>query len=57
MSVHEDTLKGLHEVLEYTKGNLELKTSTIEIPDEEMWRDLEAVKELDNTSKPAVSPA
>ena len=36
MSVHTDTLKGLQEALEYTRGNLDLKTTVIEIPDEEV---------------------
>ena len=36
MSVHTDTLKGLQEALEYTKGNLDLRTTTVEIPDEEV---------------------
>ena len=35
MSVHEDTLQGLNEVLDYAKGKLQLKTTVIEIPDEE----------------------
>ena len=36
MSVHEDTLQGLQEALDYVRGNLELKTTTIEVPDEEI---------------------
>ena len=36
MSVHEDTLRGLQEALEHVKGNLELKTTVVEIPDEEI---------------------
>jgi len=36
MSVHEDTLQGLQEALEYAKGNLSLKATDIEIPDEEI---------------------
>ena len=35
MSVHEDTLQGLNEVLEHVKGNTKLKTRVVEIPDEE----------------------
>ena len=36
MSVHEDTLQGLNEVLDYAKDNLQLKTAIIEVPDEEV---------------------
>ena len=36
MSVHEDTLQGLNEVLDYAKGKLQLKTTVIEVPDEEI---------------------
>ena len=36
MSVHDDTLQGLQEALEYARGNLPLKTTVVEIPDEEM---------------------
>jgi hypothetical protein len=36
MSVHKDTLQGLQEALEYAKGNLQLKTTVVEIPDEEI---------------------
>lgn len=36
MSVHEDTLQGLHEALEHAKGKLDLKTTVIEVPDEEI---------------------
>ncbi|MCL2632985.1 MAG: hypothetical protein FWD34_00540 [Oscillospiraceae bacterium] len=36
MSVHEDTLQGLQEALEYAKGNLRVKTTVVEIPDEEI---------------------
>ena len=36
MSVHEDTIQGLQEALDYVRGNLELKTTTIEVPDEEI---------------------
>jgi len=36
MSVHEDTLQGLHEALEYARGNLQLKTTEVEVPDEEI---------------------
>ena len=36
MSVHEDTLQGLQEALEYAKGNLSLKATDIEVPDEEI---------------------
>ena len=36
MSVHEDTLQGLHEALEYARGNIELKTTTVEVADEEI---------------------
>jgi hypothetical protein len=36
MSVHKDTLQGLQEALEYAKGNLQLKTTVVKIPDEEI---------------------
>ncbi|MCL1910582.1 MAG: hypothetical protein FWG13_00040 [Leptospirales bacterium] len=36
MSIHEDTLQGLQEALEYARGNLQLKTTTVEVPDEEI---------------------
>jgi hypothetical protein len=36
MSVNEDTLQGLQEALEYAKGNLQLKTTVVEVPDEEI---------------------
>ena len=36
MSVHGDTLQGLQEALEYTRGNIQLKTTLVEVPDEEI---------------------
>jgi len=36
VSLYEDTLQGLNEVLDYTKGKLQLKTTVIEVPDEEV---------------------
>jgi hypothetical protein len=36
MSVHEDTLQGLNEALEYARDNLRLKTTIVEVPDEEI---------------------
>jgi len=36
MSVHKDTLQGLQEALEYAKGKLELKTTIIEVPNDEI---------------------
>ena len=36
MSVHDDTLQGLHEALEYAKGNIQLKSTVVEIPDAEI---------------------
>jgi len=36
MSVHKNTLQGLKEALEYVKGNIELKTTVVEVPDEEI---------------------
>ena len=37
MGVHEDTLQGLTEILEYVKGdNSKARTMTITIPDEEI---------------------
>ena len=36
MSVHEDTLQGLNEALEYAKGRVELKKTIIDIPDDEI---------------------
>jgi hypothetical protein len=32
MSVHNDTIQGLREALEYVKGNIQLKTTFVEIP-------------------------
>ena len=31
MSVQDDTLQGLQEVLDYARGNLQLKTTLVEI--------------------------
>ena len=36
MSVHDDTLQGLQEALEYARGNLELKATVVEVSDEEI---------------------
>jgi len=36
MSLHDDTLLGLQEALEYARGNLQLKTATVEVADEEI---------------------
>ena len=36
MSVHDDTLQGLRETLEYARGNIQLKTTVVEVPDEEI---------------------
>jgi len=36
MSIHEDTLQGLTEALEYVRGNLELKSTEVEVADEEI---------------------
>ena len=36
MSVHDDTLQGLQEALEYARGNLQLKTTVVEVSDEEI---------------------
>ena len=37
MSVHEDTLQGLTEILEYVRGNKsKARTITVSIPDEEI---------------------
>jgi hypothetical protein len=36
MSVHDDTLLGLQQALEYAQGNLQLKTTVVEVPDEEI---------------------
>jgi hypothetical protein len=36
MSVHNDTLQGLHEALEFARGNLLLKTTIVEVADEEI---------------------
>ena len=32
----DDLVSALHEAIEYEKGNVQLKTTTIEIPDEEI---------------------
>ena len=36
MSVHEDTVQGLKETLEYARGNLQLKATVVEVPDKEI---------------------
>ena len=36
MSVHEDTLQGLQEALSYARGELQLKTTVVEVSDEEI---------------------
>ena len=36
MSIHDDTLQGLQEVLKYAKGELALKETTVEISDDEI---------------------
>ena len=36
MSVQEDTLQGLQEALAFAQGNLQLKTTIVEVPDEEI---------------------
>ena len=36
MSVHKDTLQGLQEALEYARGDIQLKTTVVEVPDEEI---------------------
>ena len=36
MSVHDDTLQGLNEALEYARGNLDLKTTTVDVADDEI---------------------
>jgi hypothetical protein len=36
MSVHEDTVQGLQEALEYARGNLQLKATVVEVSDEEI---------------------
>jgi hypothetical protein len=36
MSVHDDTLQGLQEALEYAKGNLQLKSTVAEVNDDEI---------------------
>ena len=36
MSVHDDTLQGLQEALDYTRGNIELKSTLVEVSDEEI---------------------
>ena len=36
MSVHDDTIQGLQEALEYTRGNIQLKKTIVEVPDEEI---------------------
>jgi len=34
----DDLVAALHESIEYEKGNIQLKTTTLEIPDEEIER-------------------
>ena len=36
MSVHEDTVQGLQEALEYARGNLRLKETVVELTDDEI---------------------
>jgi hypothetical protein len=36
MSVHEDTLQGLNEALDYVRGSIQLKATTVEVSDEEI---------------------
>ena len=36
MSVHEDTVRGLQEALEYAQGNLQLTETVIEMTDDEI---------------------
>ena len=36
MSLHEDTVQGLKEALEYAKGNLQLKETVVEVTDDEI---------------------
>ena len=36
MSVHDDTLLGLQEALDYAKGNITLKSTVMEILDEDI---------------------
>ena len=36
MSVHEDTVQGLKEALEYAQGNLRLKETVVEVTDDEI---------------------
>ena len=34
----DDLVSALHEAIEYEKGNIQLKTTTLEVPDEEIER-------------------
>ena len=36
MSVHEDTLQGLREALDYARGDLELRVTSVEVSDDEI---------------------
>ena len=36
MSVHEDTVRGLQEALEYAQGNLQLKETVIKMTEDEI---------------------
>ena len=35
-TVFDDIMEGLHEIEEYQKGNIELRTNTVSIPDEDL---------------------
>ena len=37
-TVFDDIMQGLHEIEEYQKGNIELRTSIVTMPDEEIER-------------------
>ena len=36
MSIHDDTVQGLHEALEYAQGKLQLKETVVEVSDDEI---------------------
>ena len=55
MSIHEDIVQGLQEALEYVRGNLQLKSTIVEIPDEEIKFDGSYRKLPDLSEHPADS--
>ena len=52
MSIHEDTLQGLHEALEYVKGDTTKGRSiTLEIEDDEIDADQLIIRKIEKLSR------